>query len=407
VTDWNAAPAFEDEQKPSGRPNGLDHLQIYFAREVADIEIPPRGWLLGTAFCRKFISGLIAEGGAGKTAIRYAQYLACATGRSLPGEHVHHRCRCLIVCLEDDVDEVRRRLRAAMLHHGVVAEDIKDFLTYCAPRGLKLLKTDPRGNRSVGDLYDELRAAIEKHKIDIVGIDPFVKAHGVEENDNNAIDQVCIMLADIGAEFDCAIDIVSHARKGAGSPGDADRDRGASAKKDAGRLIRTVTTMSTTEAELFGVTAADRRLLIRVDDAKVNLAAPSSETMWFKLVGVQLGNTSALYPNGDTVQTVERWAPVDAFAKLSLTVSNQILDQIEAGPYDGGRYSPAVQAADRAAWHVVEACCPSLNSEQAKYVIKTWLKNGVLVSQEHVDPKSRKSRPSLFVGHRPSDTWQA
>jgi hypothetical protein len=37
---------------------------------------PPRGWLLGHVFCRTFISSLIAEGGSGKTTLRYAQYLS-------------------------------------------------------------------------------------------------------------------------------------------------------------------------------------------------------------------------------------------------------------------------------------------------------------------------------------------
>jgi RecA-family ATPase len=258
----------DPEAKPRQGPrsNGLDDpVQIHDASDIAMTEIPPRGWLLGTTFCRKFIAGLIAEGGAGKTAIRYAQYLACASGRNdVTGEHVHHRGRSLIVCLEDNLDEVRRRIGAAMLHHGVTPAEVRGFLFYCAPRGLKLLQTDPRGARTVGTLHEELRATIEKLKIDIVGIDPFVKAHSVEENDNNAIDQVCIMLADIGDEFDCAIDIVSHARKGAAIPGDADRDRGASAKKDAGRLIRTVTGMTPDEACLFGVDAAERPRLVRV-----------------------------------------------------------------------------------------------------------------------------------------------
>ncbi len=50
--------------------------------------IPPRGWLLGNIFCRGFVSSLLGDGGAGKTALRYAQYLSLATGRSLTGEHV-------------------------------------------------------------------------------------------------------------------------------------------------------------------------------------------------------------------------------------------------------------------------------------------------------------------------------
>jgi hypothetical protein len=400
----------DPEAKPrrGPRPNGCDEpVQIHDAGDIDVTEIPPRGWLLGTTFCRKFISGLIAEGGSGKTAIRYAQYLASASGHKLTGEYVHHQSRVLIVCLEDDLDEVRRRIGAAMLHHGVTPEAVRGSLYYCTPRGLKLLQTDPRGARTVGALNQELRKTVEELNIDIVGIDPFVKAHGVEENDNNAIDEVCIMLADIGAEFDCAIDIVSHARKGTATPGDADRDRGASSKKDAGRLIRTVTGMTTDEAELFGVAAADRLLLLRVDDAKVNLTVRAPDTMWFKMVGVPLGNGTERYPNGDNIQTVERWTPTDAFAKLNVTAIEHILNRMEAGPYEGGRYSPAANATDRAAWPLVQQICPDLNAKQAKHVINTWIKNGILVKREHEDPKDRHTHPSLFVGKRPGNTWEA
>jgi hypothetical protein len=399
--------ASEDEKKPL--PTGEDPsiVEVHDASDIDVTKIPPRAFLVGVTFARKFISGLIAEGAAGKTAIRYAQLLAAVTRRNdLTGEHVHVRCRVLIVCLEDHLDEVRRRIGAAMLRHRVTPDDVKGWLFYCTPKGLKLLQVDPRGIRTIGGLHSELRKIIPELKIDIVAIDPFVKSHGVEENDNNAIDQVCIMLADIADEFDCAVDIVSHARKGQATPGDPDRERGASSKRDAGRLMRTVTGMTAPEAELYGVAAVDRPALVRVDDAKVNITPHSSEAMWFKLVGVPLGNQTELYPNGDNVQTVERWSPPDVFAKLSTAVINRILDQIEAGPYEGGRYSPAPNAKERGAWIVLQEFCPDLVERQAKDIIKTWLKTGVLVKRDHHDQKTRRNQPSLFVGKRPGDSWE-
>jgi hypothetical protein len=382
-------------------------IQIYDAGDIDVTKIPPRGWLVGKTFCRKFISGLIGAGTAGKTTVRYSQYLAAATQRKLTGEHVHVRCRVLIVCLEDDLDEIRRRLGAAMLHHGVTPDEVVGWLYYCCPRGLKLLHASPRGEGvRIGDLYAEVWRLVAEHKIDIVSLDPFIKAAGVEENDNNLIDQVCTMLAGIGDEFDCAIDINSHARKGDAAPGDAERDRGASAKKDAGRLMRTITPMSTDEAALFGISAKDQPAFVRVDDAKVNIAPRSTEAMWFRLVGVPLGNGDETYPNGDHVQTAERWYPPDAFAKLDLATIERILNKIEAGPYDGGRYSPAANATDRAAWPVVQEYCPDFTEKQSRHVIKTWLRTGVLLKRDHKDPKDSHEHVSLFVGKRPVNTWE-
>ena len=101
-----------------------------------DIEPPsPRGWLLGRTFCRGFVSSLVGPGAGGKTALRYAQLLSCACGRSLTGEHVHQRCRVLIVSLEDDAAELRRRILAALLHHKVEREELRGWLFLSAPGG--------------------------------------------------------------------------------------------------------------------------------------------------------------------------------------------------------------------------------------------------------------------------------
>ncbi len=119
----------EPEPKPNG---GTTELGEWDAGDD-DAPIPPRGWLLGTVFCRRFVSSLLAVGGAGKTALRTAQALALATGQPITGEHVFQRCRVLIVSLEDDMDELRRRVRAARLHHGISQDDVRGWLFLATP----------------------------------------------------------------------------------------------------------------------------------------------------------------------------------------------------------------------------------------------------------------------------------
>ena len=74
----------------------------------------------------------------GKTALRIAQIGSLATGRSLTGEHVFCRCRALILSFEDDRDELRRRVYAAMLKHGIKPDELRGWLFLAAPKGLKL-----------------------------------------------------------------------------------------------------------------------------------------------------------------------------------------------------------------------------------------------------------------------------
>src|SRR5262249_23107529 len=137
-------------------------------------------------------------------------------------------------------------------------------------------------------------------------------------------------------------------------------------------LVRTVTGMTAEEAKFFGISEEERQSLIRVDDAKINLARKSGKATWFKLVGIRLDNRTDDYPNGDEVQTVERWEPPDTFAHLTPVTINAILDRLEAGPYEGGRYSSSPIAKTRAAWPVVQEFCPSLTDEQCKGVIAKW-----------------------------------
>ncbi|WP_419693200.1 AAA family ATPase [Mesorhizobium muleiense] len=97
--------------------------------------IPPRHWLLGNIFCRRSVSSLLADGGTGKTALRVAQALSLATGRNLTGAYVFQRCRVLLISLEDDKDELRRRVKAAQMHHGISDSDLKGWLFLAAPGG--------------------------------------------------------------------------------------------------------------------------------------------------------------------------------------------------------------------------------------------------------------------------------
>jgi hypothetical protein len=154
-----------------------------------DRPIPPRGWLLGNVFCRRCVCSVIADGGTGKTALRMAQLLSLATGRKLTSDHVFVRSRVLIVSLEDDADELRRRLRAACLHHGIERCELKGWLFLAAPggRGGKIMTTDQHGRPIIGDLAVRLSHTIQARQIDLVSLDPFVKSHSVPPGSGQAL----------------------------------------------------------------------------------------------------------------------------------------------------------------------------------------------------------------------------
>jgi RecA-family ATPase len=135
------------------------------------------------------LSGLIAPGAGCKTSVRVVQVLSVASGKPLTGEHVFVRANVLIVCLEDGMTELRRRVRAAMKHHCVAREEVKGRLFLSTPTGMKMALRGPKASTVVpGDLDRAIRSFIDGRKIDLVIIDPIKKAHSVEENDNNDMD---------------------------------------------------------------------------------------------------------------------------------------------------------------------------------------------------------------------------
>ena len=367
-------------------------------------DIPPRGWLLGNTFCRGFISSVLAEGGTGKTALRIAQVLALASGRPLTGEHVFQRCRCLLVSLEDGRDELRRRVRAAMRFYNLAPADIRGwlYLAVPGPAGGKLATTENGAHRT-GPLAEWLHNEIGRLDLDLVSLDPLVKAHGVEENANNAVDFVAGILSQIAIEHDVAVDVPHHVSKGASDPGNANRGRGASAFKDAARLVYTLTAMSPEEAEQFGISPDSRRRFVRVDNAKTNVCPPSA-AKWFELVGVPIDNRTKIYPHGDEIQVARPWSPPETWTGLSTEALNAALDEIDAGLPSGQRYSSSSAATDRAPWTVVQKHCPDKGEGQCRDIVKTWLKNHVLYQEEYKDPISRKTLKGLRVDgtRRPS-----
>jgi hypothetical protein len=259
------------------------------------------------------------------------------------------------------------------------------------------------GTSQAGQLEQILRETIKRRQIDLVALDPFVKLHGLDENANGAMDFVAGLLVKLGIECNVAVDAPHHVKKGQTVAGDADAGRGASSARDAGRLMYTLTRMTDQEGETFGIPAEERRLYIRLDSSKVNIAPPSSEATWFRLVGVRLGNGTDDYPNGDDVQTVERWHPPRTWDGISGPQINAALDEIDSGLPNGRRYTDAPKAADRAAWQVVKRHCPDRSEGQCREIIRTWIKTGVLVPEDYDDPTDRKTRKGLRVnpGKRP------
>src|SRR5262249_39951573 len=226
-----------------------------------------------------------------------------------------------------------------------------------------------------GLLEPWLRAVIREKRIDPVVLDPFVKIHTVDENDNGSVDQVVVLLARIATECSCAVDVLHHQPKGRGGPGDPDRLRGASALRDGIRLLYTLTPMDEKEGRQFSLPEAKRRSLMRLDSAKTNLNAPAQHANWYSIADVPLGNKTEQYPKGDRIQTCEIWVPPGVNASgITLNAINQIFDRLERGLSNGRYYSRDGRAGvERQAWPMMKGYWKDLTKFQAEALLAGWL----------------------------------
>jgi hypothetical protein len=239
------------------------------------------------------------------------------------------------------------------------------------------------------------RRLIEERRPAALIVDPLAELHDVEENDNTALRHVLAAFRGIATEYDIAVVVLHHTRKGALAAGDPDTARGASALIGGARIVLTLLPMSEDDAQALGIPKSRhaRSAYVRLDDGKQNYAA-IGDARWYEKIPYPLRN-------GEHVPALEPWMPPDMWGAPAATF-NAILDEIDAG-FDGRRYSVAPSAKDRAAWPVVRRHLDRTEA-QAREIIKTWFKTGVLVVKEYDDPVDRKKRDGLSVNpaKRPS-----
>jgi hypothetical protein len=199
----------------------------------------------------------------------------------------------------------------------------------------------------------QLRLALQNLSPDVIMLDPLVAlcASG-NMNDNASMSLVMRALKGLAAEFDCAILVVHHTRKGA-EAGTADAISGAASIVNLARRAIMPVTVSAEEATPLGILPSERLRYFKLVDAKSNLAPRSSDVPIYRLQGVELPNAEPpIYPFGDNVQAVVRVHPQSqASGVVSMDdqkIRRAILDLVARGKVIDGKvypYSPNITGA--------------------------------------------------------------
>ena len=301
----------------------------------SEADIPVRPWVARGYFLRRAVSVISGPGSAGKSSLMVAWSTALSTNKIF-GELRSAEDRPLRVAVynvEDDLDEQQRRYSAMCRQFDVSVATLMQNLRIVTPNGVgTLLTTGFQGPMVNTKAMEELEAFIEEWKPDLLLLDPFVELHSAEENDNTAVRHVMSRLRTLAQDFNMAVGILHHARKGLASPGDPDSLRGASSIVGAARVALTVNVMTEEEAGKLSIPLDHRRDYFRVDGAKKNYSA-ITDAEWFERLEYTLENgKDDEYP--DRVAMPFPWKPPSA------TITQELIGQLLADVAQGSPSGP-------------------------------------------------------------------
>ena len=357
--------------------------------------LPRREFAYGSHFIRKYVSVTVSPGGLGKTSASIAEGLAMVSGRALLGIKPPKRLRTWIFNAEDPRDEMERRIMAACIHYKLKPADLEGHLFLDSGREQELVVAieDKRaGVRIQQPIVEAVVEQIERNGIDVMIVDPFVSTHGVNENDNGAIDKVAKLWAQIADYTNCSIDIVHHLRKVADREATVEDARGAVSLIGAARSVRVLNRMSEEQAGEAGINKEDRFGYFYTTYGKSNLTPLSHRAEWRHLVSTPLGNGTGLAQPQDFAPVVTEWhwpSAEDVAGDLTDEQRASILAAVSASDY---KKSPKAKnwVGSAVAYAVGLDLDDNVQRKRASSLVSMLMREGALVEREERDPVRRE-----------------
>lgn len=411
VPDWmTEAPGYDEmpdwieqgvdfEEPVVAEPETLDVVDAFDFDEAA---IPPRPWLIPGIMLSGYTHILAAPGGSGKSLFTLQLAICLAQGEPWGGFKPRRKARTLIINVEDDVNEQRRRLSAAR-RVMPIAGDLRGMINLAQhPETIVVAKSGPNERTIIATpIVDVLRRYIIDNEIDAIVVDPFAETFEGDENDNSQVKWAMKIWRDeIARPTGCVVYLVHHTTKHAqNGAGDANVIRGAGAIVNSTRISATLMPMTELDAQAIGIDPSERYLYVRYDDAKANQSLKSSAAKWFRKESVTIENGDADHP-ADEVGALVPWSPPDMFDGMSGHMIGTILDSIERGRDDGARYKMSTKGGSvpSGKWvGCVVMALADVKEAQAKKIIDTWQRNGVLIEKEAHCPVRRRVETGVFA----------
>lgn len=340
-------------------------------------EIEPRELVYGRDYLAGVFSLTVASGGVGKSML--VIFEACDMANQ--GKTV------LLMMLEDDTSEVKRRIMACNIHHGLDPDKVGDNLIILTAEA-KLTIAGMEHTKPVALDTDLLRASIKEYQPSAVIIDPLVRTHEMSENDNVQMNFVAMQFASIARQFNTSLMLVHHARKGADNVARGEKSRGASALMDASRNVRERRQLTENEAANINIDKQFVHEFIVVEHTKASYTA-HSPTRYMRKIPVEL-------PSGrfgsQTAATVESFAPERFEDIVTDEHREQIKEMVSLARKAERPYVQHLRAGSRNIYNEAAAKL-GIGHSCVKWLVSDMISQGDLVKK-----RSGRSEAALAVG---------
>jgi hypothetical protein len=313
------------------KPKGAT-IPIIQAFPIDGSLLPRRPWLVPGLLMRRQVTVIIAPPGSGKSLLTLQLAMVCSSGNGAWSNwYPRGPYRTLIINVEEDADEMKRRLFGAAVKMNI-SQDRLSGVYLAQATSIVVAKADSRTKTvTATPILEEIVQTILREQIDIVVVDPFAETFAGDENSNSELKWAGVLWREVARRTNAAVFLVHHAKKYAQHmAGDPDAGRGGGSLTGIARIVATLFTMTEAEAEIAGVPNDERSRYIRFDDAKANLSLLIQGARWFEKQSVGIGNAGDGLPE-DEVGVLVPWAPPDIIAGMTVVQANGILDQLRDG----------------------------------------------------------------------------
>lgn len=265
--------------------------------------LPKRDWLIDGLLLNGHLNLLIGKGGLAKSSLAVHLAVLCASGDRWLTWRPTRRTRVLLLAAEENIEEQQKRVEGALAATGIKRHQVAGWLDQCTDEELALVaRPVANATPSRQPLYHELRR-LAGDPYGLIIVDPLISFHrGLDENSNSDMQTLAVALRSIARESRCCVLAAHHLRKG-GEAADAESLRGASAVKDAARVVIGLDPLSPAErvSMLTPEQSADAKRYLKMTMAKGNYTDDNT-TWWLRRQSVEI-------PNGESAPGWFHWEP--------------------------------------------------------------------------------------------------